>query len=42
MEKILDLIGSEVVKAFQANGYDEKYGKATLSIKIDQIRLAFF
>ncbi|MCI8300400.1 MAG: arginine--tRNA ligase [Lachnospiraceae bacterium] len=35
MEKILDLIGSEVVKAFQANGYDEKYGKATLSNRPD-------
>ncbi len=35
MEKILDLISSEVVKAFQANGYDEKYGRVTFSNRPD-------
>ena len=35
MEKLLDQISSEVIKAFQENGYDEKYGKVTLSNRPD-------
>lgn len=35
MEKILDAISEEVVNAFQANGYDGKYGKVTLSNRPD-------
>ncbi len=35
MEQILNLISSQVVKAFQENGYDEKYGKVTLSNRPD-------
>ena len=35
MEKILDAIGREVVKAFEDNGYDGKYGKVTLSNRPD-------
>ncbi|MEY8391472.1 arginine--tRNA ligase [Lachnospiraceae bacterium 45-W7] len=35
MQKVLDLISREVVKAFQANGYDETYGKVTLSNRPD-------
>lgn len=35
MEKILDLISNEVMKAFKANGYNEKYGKVTLSNRPD-------
>ncbi len=35
MEKILDLISREVVKAFQENGYDEKYGRVTFSNRPD-------
>ena len=35
MEKILDLISKEVVGAFEANGYQQKYGRATLSNRPD-------
>ncbi|MBQ3030734.1 MAG: arginine--tRNA ligase [Agathobacter sp.] len=35
MKKLLDLISEEVTKAFVANGYDEKYGKVTLSNRPD-------
>lgn len=35
MKKMLDLISAEVTKAFEANGYDEKYGKVTLSNRPD-------
>ena len=35
MEKILDAISREVVKAFEDNGYDGKYGKVTLSNRPD-------
>ena len=35
MKKILDLISDEVVRAFQENDYDEKYGKVTLSNRPD-------
>ena len=35
MKKLLDLISIEVTKAFVENGYDEKYGKATLSNRPD-------
>ncbi len=35
MKKILDLISEEVTKAFVACGYDEKYGKVTLSNRPD-------
>ena len=35
MEKILDLISNEVMRAFKANGYNEKYGKVTLSNRPD-------
>ena len=35
MEKILDLISREVEEAFEANGYDRKYGRATLSNRPD-------
>ncbi|MCD8333524.1 MAG: arginine--tRNA ligase [Clostridiales bacterium] len=35
MEKLLDLISAEVTKAFVAAGYDEKYGKVTLSNRPD-------
>lgn len=31
----MDQISSEVIKAFQENGYDEKYGKVTLSNRPD-------
>ncbi|MCD8152182.1 MAG: arginine--tRNA ligase [Clostridiales bacterium] len=35
MEKLLDLISVEVTKAFVTAGYDEKYGKVTLSNRPD-------
>ena len=35
MKKILDLITAEVTAAFVACGYDEKYGKVTLSNRPD-------
>ena len=35
MEKILDLITAEVTRAFTDCGYDEKYGKVTLSNRPD-------
>lgn len=35
MEKILDIISKEVMEAMKANGYDEKYGKVTLSNRPD-------
>ena len=35
MKKILDLITGEVIKAFALCGYDEKYGKVTLSNRPD-------
>ncbi|MEG0961374.1 MAG: arginine--tRNA ligase [Lachnospiraceae bacterium] len=35
MKKILDLISVQVTKAFVENGYDEKYGKVTLSNRPD-------
>lgn len=35
MKKILDLITAQVTSAFVENGYDEKYGKATLSNRPD-------
>ncbi len=35
MKKILDLISAEVTKAFTECGYDEKYGKVTLSNRPD-------
>ena len=35
MKKILDLISEDVTKAFVACGYDEKYGKVTLSNRPD-------
>ncbi len=35
MKKLLDLISEEVTKAFTELGYDEKYGKATLSNRPD-------
>lgn len=35
MEKMLDLISSEVKKAFRANSYDETYGRVTLSNRPD-------
>lgn len=35
MEKILDLISREVMEALEANGYDGKYGKVTLSNRPD-------
>ena len=35
MEKLLDLISIEVTKAFVAAGYEEKYGKVTLSNRPD-------
>ncbi|MCD8156842.1 MAG: arginine--tRNA ligase [Clostridiales bacterium] len=35
MEKLLDLISAEVTKAFVTAGYDEKYGKVTLSNRPD-------
>lgn len=35
MEKILELISGEVVKAFEENGYHKKYGKVTLSNRPD-------
>ena len=35
MKKILDLITEEVAAAFAASGYDEKYGKVTLSNRPD-------
>lgn len=35
MKKLLDLITEEVTKVFVANGYDEKYGKVTLSNRPD-------
>ncbi|MBO5372644.1 MAG: arginine--tRNA ligase [Lachnospiraceae bacterium] len=35
MKKILDLISNEVTSAFVACGYDEKYGKVTLSNRPD-------
>jgi len=35
MKKILDLISEEVTKAFVECGYDEKYGKVTLSNRPD-------
>ena len=35
MTKLLDLISIEVTKAFAAAGYEEKYGKVTLSNRPD-------
>ena len=35
MEKILDIISKEVMEAMKANGYEEKYGKVTLSNRPD-------
>lgn len=35
MKKLIDLITEEVTKAFVENGYDAKYGKATLSNRPD-------
>ena len=35
MEKILNIISNEVQAAMKANGYDEKYGKVTLSNRPD-------
>ena len=35
MKKILDLITEEVTKAFTDCGYDEKYGRVTLSNRPD-------
>ena len=35
MKKLIDLISEEVTKAFVEEGYDEKYGKATLSNRPD-------
>ena len=35
MKKLLDLISEEVTKAFVAGGYDEKYGRVTLSNRPD-------
>lgn len=35
MKKLMDLITEEVTKAFAAAGYDEKYGKVTLSNRPD-------
>ena len=35
MKKLLDLITAEVAAAFAASGYDEKYGKVTLSNRPD-------
>ncbi|MFP3155174.1 arginine--tRNA ligase [Lachnospiraceae bacterium ZAX-1] len=35
MKKILDLITDETTKAFKENGYDEKYGKVTISNRPD-------
>ena len=35
MEKILDIISNEVMEAMKANGYEEKYGKVTLSNRPD-------
>ena len=35
MEKILDLISREVEEAFEANGYDRKYGRVSLSNRPD-------
>ena len=35
MKKLLDLISEEVTKAFAECGYDEKYGKVTLSNRPD-------
>ena len=31
MKKLINLISEEVTKAFVSAGYDEKYGKVTLS-----------
>ena len=35
MKKLLDLISEEVTKAFVECGYDEKYGRVTLSNRPD-------
>ena len=35
MQKIIDIISQEVREAFEANGYDGKYGKVTLSNRPD-------
>lgn len=35
MEKILEIISKEVMEAMKANGYEEKYGKVTLSNRPD-------
>ena len=35
MKKLIDTITEEVTKVFVANGYDEKYGKVTLSNRPD-------
>ena len=35
MEKILDEISRQVMEAMKASGYDEKYGKVTLSNRPD-------
>lgn len=34
-EKLINLISEEVTKAFVSAGYDEKYGKVTLSNRPD-------
>ncbi len=35
MKKILDIITKEVTEAFREAGYEEKYGKVTLSNRPD-------
>jgi len=35
MKKLINLISEEVTKAFVSAGYDEKYGKVTLSNRPD-------
>ena len=39
MKKLINLISEEVTKAFVSAGYDEKYGKVTLSNRPDLCEL---
>ena len=35
MKKLLDIMSAEFAKAFSESGYDEKYGKITVSNRPD-------
>ena len=41
MKKLINLISEEVTKAFVSAGYDEKYGKVTLSNRPDLCAVSY-